>query len=77
MSLIAAIVFAALCLALVWALLLLAVSPFFRGAAFVALGAIFINIAHESHDAAWLIALGIGFILFPAATIFKRHLFGE
>jgi hypothetical protein len=77
MSLIAIIVFVALSLALFWALLLLAVSPFFRGMAFIAVGAILINIAHQSHDDLWMMAIGVGFVLFPAATVFRRHLFGE
>jgi hypothetical protein len=73
----AILVFVALSMALFWALLLLAVSTFFRGMAFIAVGAILINIAHQNHDNAWLIAIGVGFILFPAATGFRRHLFGE
>jgi len=43
MSLMAILVFVALSMALFWALLLLAVSTFFRGMAFIAVGAILIN----------------------------------
>lgn len=71
------IVFFVACTALLWGLLLLAVSTFFRGMALAGIGATFINIAHDNHDAAWLIVVGAAFILFPVVTMFRRQIFGE
>ena len=71
------LVFAVACIALLWVILVLAISPFFRGMALVAIGAIFINIASRDNYPIWLVVLGVAFILFPAVTLFRRSLFGE
>jgi hypothetical protein len=73
----AIIIFIVFCLALLWMLLLLAVSAFFRGMALVALGVSFLNIAYATSDPFWLVAIGVAFVLFPLATIFRRQIFGE
>ena len=64
-------------IALVWALLLLAVSSFFRGVAFAAIGAIILNIARGNHYPPVLIIVGVSFLLLPVFTLFKRAIFGE
>lgn len=71
------IIFVIVGLALLWALLLLAVSGFFRGIAFAAVGVSFLNLAHNGHDAWWLVVLGVILIIIPVATTFRRQLFGE
>jgi hypothetical protein len=71
------IVFFVACIALLWGLLLLAVSTFFRGMAIAAIGATFLNIAHNNHNPLWLVVIGTAFILFPVATMFRRQIFGE
>jgi hypothetical protein len=73
----AIIVFVIVGLTLLWALLLLAVSGFFRGIAFAAIGVSFLNLAHVGHDTRWLVSLGVVLIIFPVATTFRRKLFGE
>jgi hypothetical protein len=71
------IVFCAACVALLWALLLLAVSAFFRGMALIALGATLLNIASHDHYPIWMLVIGGGFLLLPLMTVFRRAIFGE
>jgi hypothetical protein len=73
----AILLFIAVSLALLWMLLLLTVSPFFRGMAMVALGVSILNIAYATSDSFWLLVVGAAFVLLPVATVFRRFIFGE
>jgi hypothetical protein len=62
---------------LLWGLLLLTVSAFFRGMAIAGFGATLLHVASNNGFPIWLVAVGLCFLLFPAMTMFRRAIFGE